>query len=171
MILKKRKDSLNFYLDQTEIQLAKNNLRKAKESIEKAKVMRLYDERIYLSDGFYYEKSKNYQKAINTFIHISQNDTNYANAAYHIGYCYFKIKKEDSAISYLRKASDLGNDEAQKLYHLLETKRTKRQNLRTLKKSPKAKYSSKGYIRGRRGGCYYINRNGNKTYVDRSLCN
>lgn len=28
-----------------------------------------------------------------------------------------------------------------------------------------------GYIRGPRGGCYYINRNGNKTYVDRSLCN
>lgn len=26
-------------------------------------------------------------------------------------------------------------------------------------------------IRGPRGGCYYINRNGNKTYVDRSLCN
>lgn len=26
------------------------------------------------------------------------------------------------------------------------------------------------YIRGPRGGCYYINRNGNKTYVDRSLC-
>lgn len=27
-----------------------------------------------------------------------------------------------------------------------------------------------GYITGSRGGCYYINRNGNKTYVDRSLC-
>jgi hypothetical protein len=27
------------------------------------------------------------------------------------------------------------------------------------------------YIRGPRGGCYYINRNGNKTYVDRSMCN
>lgn len=26
------------------------------------------------------------------------------------------------------------------------------------------------YIRGPRGGCYYINRNGNRTYVDRSLC-
>ncbi|MDC7683853.1 hypothetical protein PQU92_11230 [Asticcacaulis sp. BYS171W] len=26
------------------------------------------------------------------------------------------------------------------------------------------------YIRGKRGGCYYINKNGNKTYVDRSLC-
>jgi hypothetical protein len=27
------------------------------------------------------------------------------------------------------------------------------------------------YIRGPRGGCYYINSNGNKVYVDRSLCN
>jgi uncharacterized protein YraI len=30
--------------------------------------------------------------------------------------------------------------------------------------------SSRHYIRGPRGGCYYINRNGNKTYVSRSLC-
>lgn len=30
--------------------------------------------------------------------------------------------------------------------------------------------SRSGYIRGPRGGCYYINRNGNKTYVSRSLC-
>ncbi len=27
------------------------------------------------------------------------------------------------------------------------------------------------YIRGPRGGCYYINSHGSKTYVDRSLCN
>lgn len=26
------------------------------------------------------------------------------------------------------------------------------------------------YILGPRGGCYYINRNGNRTYVDRSFC-
>lgn len=26
------------------------------------------------------------------------------------------------------------------------------------------------YYTGPRGGCYYINRNGNKTYVDRSVC-
>lgn len=31
--------------------------------------------------------------------------------------------------------------------------------------------SSRSYYRGPRGGCYYINSNGNKTYVDRSLCN
>lgn len=30
--------------------------------------------------------------------------------------------------------------------------------------------SRSGYITGPRGGCYYINSNGNKTYVDRSLC-
>jgi hypothetical protein len=29
---------------------------------------------------------------------------------------------------------------------------------------------TRGYITGPRGGCYYINSNGNKTYVDRSLC-
>ncbi|SIQ86623.1 hypothetical protein [Maribacter ulvicola] len=31
--------------------------------------------------------------------------------------------------------------------------------------------SSKSYYRGPRGGCYYINSNGNKSYVSRSLCN
>lgn len=30
---------------------------------------------------------------------------------------------------------------------------------------------NKTYTRGPRGGCYYINSNGGKTYVDRSLCN
>ena len=30
---------------------------------------------------------------------------------------------------------------------------------------------SRTYIRGSRGGCYYINANGKKTYVDRSVCN
>lgn len=30
--------------------------------------------------------------------------------------------------------------------------------------------SARSYIRGPRGGCYYINGNGGKTYVDRSMC-
>lgn len=38
------------------------------------------------------------------------------------------------------------------------------------KKAPKKTLARK-YIRGPRGGCYYINANGNKTYVDRSICN
>lgn len=30
---------------------------------------------------------------------------------------------------------------------------------------------SRTYYTGPRGGCYYINKNGNKTYVDHSFCN
>lgn len=50
------------------------------------------------------------------------------------------------------------------------------QNKRTYSKkaSPRASYRStsyRSYIRGPRGGCYYINSNGNKSYVSRSLCN
>jgi hypothetical protein len=35
----------------------------------------------------------------------------------------------------------------------------------------RASPSYRTYIRGPRGGCYYINSNGNKTYVDRGMCN
>ncbi|WP_074406087.1 hypothetical protein [Aquimarina megaterium] len=31
--------------------------------------------------------------------------------------------------------------------------------------------TTRTYYRGPRGGCYYINSNGNKTYVARSMCN
>jgi hypothetical protein len=32
-------------------------------------------------------------------------------------------------------------------------------------------YKSHPLTKGSKGGCYYINKNGNKTYVDRSYCN
>ncbi|MFA9195663.1 hypothetical protein AAGV33_14720 [Flavobacterium sp. FBOR7N2.3] len=35
----------------------------------------------------------------------------------------------------------------------------------------KRQQNSRTYYSGPRGGCYYINSNGNKTYVSRSLCN
>lgn len=37
--------------------------------------------------------------------------------------------------------------------------------------SAKAGSGGRTYQRGTRGGCYYINSKGNKTYVDRNLCN
>ena len=46
-----------------------------------------------------------------------------------------------------------------------------------LKQSTKSKPTStrssesRTYLRGSRGGCYYLNSNGNKTYVERSFCN
>jgi hypothetical protein len=43
----------------------------------------------------------------------------------------------------------------------------------SIKSTPSSKPKSTGrtYYTGPRGGCYYINSNGNKSYVDRSLCN
>lgn len=40
----------------------------------------------------------------------------------------------------------------------------------TLSNSKSNNTSSRTYYSGPRGGCYYINSNGNKTYVSRSLC-
>ncbi|GGH20388.1 hypothetical protein FAZ19_09910 [Sphingobacterium alkalisoli] len=38
-------------------------------------------------------------------------------------------------------------------------------------RKPSAKETlARNHITGPRGGCYYINSNGNKTYVDRSFC-
>ena len=36
---------------------------------------------------------------------------------------------------------------------------------------PARSIPDRGYIRGPRGGCYYISGSGRKVYVDRSLCN
>jgi glycerol dehydrogenase-like iron-containing ADH family enzyme len=41
----------------------------------------------------------------------------------------------------------------------------------TTKSSYTRKSYSKSYYKGPRGGCYYINSKGNKSYVSRSLCN
>lgn len=36
--------------------------------------------------------------------------------------------------------------------------------------TPCGTYNGKRLYKGPEGGCYYINSNGNKTYVDKSLC-
>ena len=37
--------------------------------------------------------------------------------------------------------------------------------------TPRSSSTNPGYIRGPRGGCYYISPSGRKVYVDRSMCN
>jgi len=44
-------------------------------------------------------------------------------------------------------------------------------NNSTSRKKPYRSRKTRTYHRGPRGGCYYINSNGNKTYVARSMCN
>lgn len=48
---------------------------------------------------------------------------------------------------------------------------TKNNSQKSSKNKKKNSSTSRKYITGPRGGCYYINSNGNKVYVDRSLCN
>lgn len=175
-ILSKKTDSLNNYLDLADKELAKNNLSKAKKNIEKAKALSINNDRIFVSEGVLYEKSKNYKEAINTFLKIQNDSYNYSDAQYHIGYCYLNSKEKDNALGYLKEASNLNNKKASKLYFSLVPKpKIVKQNFSGSQKRKKrntgVRYASKVYIRGPRGGCYYINSNGNKTYVDRSLCN
>ncbi|WP_299680904.1 hypothetical protein [uncultured Dokdonia sp.] len=87
-------------------------------------------------------------------IHIISYD---ATSAYYrviyndkIGYVPYKSVKQNKTLFEMRKYSKQYNN-------------TYKSNFK--------KSSSKRYIRGPRGGCYYINSNGNKTYVSRSLCN
>lgn len=52
------------------------------------------------------------------------------------------------------------------------TQQSTPKTLKSQNSTPKSSAStSRTYFRGPRGGCYYINRNGGKTYVDRSMCN
>jgi hypothetical protein len=37
--------------------------------------------------------------------------------------------------------------------------------------TPNAKSTERRYLRGSRGGCYYVNSEGKKIYVDHSFCN
>ena len=53
----------------------------------------------------------------------------------------------------------------------VDAQKRKRKSRNFTSKSSAVSVKRGNYIRGPRGGCYYINRNRNKTYVARSLCN
>jgi len=73
---------------------------------------------------------------------------------------YIKAKKTESKLS-----NSVNNNSSN---YSPSYKRSKKNNSTYRKK----RYTSyRSYIRGPRGGCYYINSNGNKTYVSRSMCN
>jgi hypothetical protein len=67
-----------------------------------------------------------------------------------------------------RLNASVRNDEIEKII----TKQIDNSTIKTLKSSETTQPKSSGkYIRGPRGGCYYITSGGSKEYVDRSLCN
>ncbi len=76
---------------------------------------------------------------------------------------YFKIKYKEQ-IGYL----SYGSIELNPTLEII-IKNNKKTQIRKI--DSKYRSSRRTYRRGPRGGCYYINSNGNKTYVARSICN
>jgi hypothetical protein len=58
----------------------------------------------------------------------------------------------------------------EKLYKAQEAKEMRAAAVEERQERQQSRSSGRVYQTGPRGGCYYINSNGNKTYVDRSLC-
>lgn len=91
---------------------------------------------------------------------------------------YIKSKNEESRylLTYvnqlkeeLRKQDQILSSDAQPIISSSPTNKG-RYSLSNDDNMPTYKPLRRTYITGPRGGCYYINGNGNKTYVDRSLC-
>jgi hypothetical protein len=76
---------------------------------------------------------------------------------------------ENNASTTNSEKTPTGNTDSKKE----ETKPTTNEPKTQDEEKPKAKSNSDGrtYMKGAKGGCYYINKNGNKTYVDKELCN
>ncbi len=75
---------------------------------------------------------------------------------------YYKIKYKEK-VGYVNEVFLLKNEMVKSLKNQSTSSYSQTKSTR--------KASSRKYIRGPRGGCYYWNSSGNKTYVDRSLCN
>lgn len=88
-----------------------------------------------------------------------------------------KVLLLDTKDEFLKVKSPFGTGYIKDRYLIDKTKETKSSTVSSkFISTPSRNYSqqsyktSRRYITGPRGGCYYINSNGNKTYVDRSKC-
>lgn len=79
-------------------------------------------------------------------------------------------KKNDTTINSFATTSTNFDDKQPEVIKTKETTAKKSSQAKKTKSKRKSR-SSRTYNTGPRGGCYYINSNGNKTYVDRSFCN
>jgi membrane-bound ClpP family serine protease len=72
------------------------------------------------------------------------------------------------------EATNVLNTESKNAITSIEENQAYSSGVNTVKGNKKRNSNSSGnggYIRGPRGGCYYINSKGNKVYVDHSYCN
>lgn len=94
---------------------------------------------------------------------------------YHLSGCsgYAKVSRQNQVIfESAEEAETEGYRRAKNCRNASSNKSTKASTA-IPKKSPSTPRikTTRTYIRGSRGGCYYINSRGNKTYVARGLCN
>jgi hypothetical protein len=89
-------------------------------------------------------------------------------------YATINIPKEHKTVVANPPKQELVNEQPKKTF----LHNTSQEQTQPIKKEPvyeeykpkTCRYNGHTLIVGRRGGCYYINSNGNKTYVDRSYC-
>ncbi len=120
---------------------------------------------IVRSDGYIYEELYDSSKEI---ARVRRKDTvyvikfkPYSNKYevihnHQIGYIKAKLVRPSKALKQIVQKTRTTNNYSSSLINSTTRKR---------------RYTSRSYIRGPRGGCYYVNSNGNKTYVSRSMCN
>lgn len=89
---------------------------------------------------------------------------------YGIGYVSQNLTKEKASASSISKNKSDYTPPIKSNYSSSTTRKTKSSSNNRASRSYRSK-TYRSYIRGPRGGCYYINSNGNKTYVARNLCN
>ncbi len=80
------------------------------------------------------------------------------------------VKDEPSVLKTVERTSNY-TPPIERSYLTSISGKTKSNSSEAVKKRAYSSSSYRSYIRGPRGGCYYINSNGNKSYVSRSLCN
>lgn len=114
------------------------------------------------------EVIKEFDQFVNVILLGFEDDYLKVNTPYGIGYVH-----RTYAVQGRRKNSRDNNESNLNSNSLVKTKSfTNSTKSKSTTTRPSRKYTrTRRYIRGPRGGCYYINSNGNKTYVARSLCN
>lgn len=147
--------------------------KKIEENNSKIKILELKENAVITTlrrNSSFYESASEYSKSIES---PKKNKKIYLIEYYEYGTYYKAIY--NNRIGYI-KENDIRRIKKVRELKLKRKNSNNYINSLTQKKKNKKSYSkrstySRTYYRGPRGGCYYINSNGNKSYVSRSLCN
>lgn len=112
-----RIDTLNIYLKNAEVLHKKRRYKDAMANIDTALLYEAgeKDEILYIKANFYYDQRK-YSKAIEAYTSVIDASYDWKNTLYKRAICYNKLGEKQNAVTDLKKASELGNKEAEELH-------------------------------------------------------